>query len=438
MYASACSGIYRSDDGASQWKKIQGIPYTARRTYAIAQDPDHPGSVYAATSEGLWKTSDAGVTWRRTTPQDWVINAVVVPEGRPGRVVIGTDRLGVLTSDDNGEHFHEANGGFFHRQIVALASDAANPVRVLSVLAHAPEPILATNDGGKSWVPLGPGLPTKQILRVYAAPGGWWASLGQGGLMRYDEEKKSWHNAGTVTGGAAAPASSPAAGSASRTKRTAPHQLGRIVNDMAFSPARWFAATENGLLVSTDQGGMWTLDPIGPLGTLPVQSVRVSSNGERIWVVAGRSLVFSIDGGKSWSWHDLPLEAVGAVSLDVDRADENTLISIAHNGLYISRDAGKNWRQAGAGLPATPVQDFAISGNVFLASMRTGGLYVSSDSGRTWTRLSGTLADNFFPAVLAGGNAGVIFAASATEGLYAVEWTPSAAGVPDDPAAPGI
>ena len=39
IFASACSGIYRSDNGAAQWRKIQGIPYTARRTYAITQDP---------------------------------------------------------------------------------------------------------------------------------------------------------------------------------------------------------------------------------------------------------------------------------------------------------------------------------------------------------------------------------------------------------------
>jgi photosystem II stability/assembly factor-like uncharacterized protein len=117
--------------------------------------------------------------------------------------------------------------------------------------------------------------------------------------------------------------------------------------------------------------------------------------------------------------------------LDVDPANETTLISIAHNGLYISRDAGNTWQQAASGLPAAPVQDFAAAGGIFLASMRTGGLYVSSDSGRTWTRVTGTLADGFFPAVITtsstGSGAGVIFAASATEGLYVVEWRDPAA-----------
>src|ERR1700722_1625932 len=100
IYASACSGIYRTDDAARQWRKIQGIPYTARRTYAIAQDPGMPSSVYAATSEGLWKTADAGVSWRRTTPESWVVNTVVLAGGKPGRVLIGTEELGVMASED--------------------------------------------------------------------------------------------------------------------------------------------------------------------------------------------------------------------------------------------------------------------------------------------------------------------------------------------------
>ncbi len=113
LYASACSGIYRSDDGAAQWRKIQGIPYTARRTYAIVEDPANPDRVFAATSEGLWKTDDAGKNWRRTTPDSWVVNAVAIAAGRPGRVLIGTEKFGVLSSDDLGEHFQDANDGFF-------------------------------------------------------------------------------------------------------------------------------------------------------------------------------------------------------------------------------------------------------------------------------------------------------------------------------------
>jgi photosystem II stability/assembly factor-like uncharacterized protein len=419
VYAGACSGIYRSD--SDKWQKIQGIPYTARRTYTITQDPAHPDSVSAATTEGLWKTSDAGKTWHRTTPQDWVVNTVVVSSGRPGRVVIGTEQLGVLLSDDGGEHFEDANSGFVHRQILALALDPSRAGRIVAVLANAPEPIVATSDGGKSWTPLGPGLRTEQVIRVYAAPDGWWASLTQGGLMRYDEQKKSWQRAGAIAGDAAAPDSRQRGSRLQKTK-TWPRQLGQIVNDMAFSSTRWFAATESGLLESSDQGATWSVQPIASLTTLPARSVRVSANGERIWVASLRGLVFSGDAGKSWDWHDLPFAAGRVLGLDVDHADEATMVARAENGLYISRDAGKSWQQAGAGLPAVPVESFTIAGNVFVAAMRTGGLYASIDSGRTWTRVTGPLGDGLFPALTALAGSGVILAASATEGLYAVQW----------------
>jgi photosystem II stability/assembly factor-like uncharacterized protein len=432
LFASACSGIYRSDNGALQWRKIQGIPYTARRTYAITQDPRNPASVYAATSEGLWKTSDGGMTWRRTTPANWVVNSVLVDFAEPRRVLIGTEELGILSSDDGGEHFHDANAGFFHRQILALAMDSEHSGRILAVLAHSPDSIVATDDGGRSWLPLGPGLRAEQMLRVYASPEGWWASIEHGGLMRYDAEKKSWQRTGTLTGESVGLMleSVHASRSSARKLKAGPQPLQQIVNDMVFSSARWFAATENGLWASTDHGKTWSLQPIGPLTTLPVQSVRVSPDGQHLWVVSLRGLVFSTDGGTTWSWHDLPLTAGGAITLDVIGAEANTLISIAHNGLYISRDAGTTWQQAASGLPSTPVQDLAIAGNVLLASMRTGGLYVSSDTGRTWTRVPGTLADGFFPAVTTRTDAGMIFAASATDGLFAVDWNSLAAATP--------
>ncbi len=65
VYASACSGIYLSQDGAGDWRKIQGIPYSARRTQVILQDEAAPSVVYAATTEGLWRTSAAGAAWAR-------------------------------------------------------------------------------------------------------------------------------------------------------------------------------------------------------------------------------------------------------------------------------------------------------------------------------------------------------------------------------------
>jgi hypothetical protein len=46
------------------------------------------------------------------------------------------------------------------------------------------------------------------------------------------------------------------------------------------------------------------------------------------------------------------------------------------------------------------------------------------------------LADGFFPAVTAESDAGVVFAASATDGLYVLEWSFPGASVQGHPAGP--
>jgi len=454
IYASACSGIYRSDDSAAQWRKIQGIPYTARRTYAITQDPQHPGSIYAATSEGLWKTADSGMTWQRMTPESWVVNTVVVTGGAPERVVIGTEKLGVLASDDGGEHFQDANAGFDHRQILALAADPKRSGRILAVLAHAPATLLETQDDGHSWSPMGSGLHAEEALRVYAAPDDtWWVSLTRGGLMGYDAGKKAWMRAGAVDGDLAtrnAPISQAGSTSTHGTRRVAIprvpgdlhksaagkastgwHAMRYVVADVAFSSNKWFAATNAGLLISTDRGATWKPKPIGQLTKLPLQSVRVSRNGEHIRIASVRGLIFSDDGGNSWTWHDLPLNSGGAVTLNVPTVDERLIVVIARNGLYISHDAGTTWQHAASGLPSTPVRDFVATGSVFVASMSTGGLYFSTDSGGNWDRVPGALADGFFAALAASDEPGVLYAASPIEGVFRVDWASTHATHPD-------
>ena len=433
MFASACSGIYRSENGGALWKKIQGIPFSARRTHVIRQDPRRASTVYAATTEGLWKTTSGGAAWQRVTPRDWVITSVVLPGGPTERVIIGTERLGVLVSDNGGQHFRAANDGFFHRQIVSLTLDRERPGRVLAVLTNAPEPLLATVDGGRTWSPLGPGLKMEGLRRIYAAPDTWWAALERGGLMRYDPVKSAWFPAGKVVGEAAPYALVKRDRGKGKDLSRAPSSgrlnspvasLRHVIHDLAFSHNSWFAATDRGLLSSTNSGVTWSILPVGPMSDLPVHSVHVSPNGRILWVVSMRGLVFSHDGGKSWSWHDLPREAGGALRLDVasDAGGVHTLVATARNGLYLSRDGGRTWQQAAFGLPAAPVQDVALVGDTFLASMQTGGLFISYDRGRNWSRIEGTLAEGHFPVVTTAEFSSTIFAASATEGLYAIEF----------------
>ncbi|MGB6430912.1 MAG: hypothetical protein WBF06_10005 [Candidatus Acidiferrales bacterium] len=453
IYASACSGIYRSDSGGAIWQKVQGIPYTARRTVEILQDPTRPEIVFAATTEGLWKTTDAGSTWQRITPADWSVTAMVLRAGAPDRVVIGVEQHGVLASDDGGANFHEANGGFIHHEIWGAVADATHPGHFLVALANVTDFLLTTDDAGRTWHTMGQEPAPGTLRGIYSSPDGWWAALGTGGLLHYDETKPAWLRTGNIAVSVAPkpPRRGSASGLAAGAKpelRVVPPRSGapfdEYVTDMAFAATKWYAATEEGLYGSTDYGATWSAVHIGALVKLGIQSVRVSQDGKSLWIASLVSIAHSADGGATWKWIDLPrtLGVFGVIERlevsenhAVDPSDATPILLVETDaGLFISRDAGTTWGAPGHGLPETPVRDLATAGPTFLAAMDLGGLYVSRDSGLTWERLEGGMAEGYFSSVFAGpalpgespdAVTGLAFyAASATEGLYAIEIGP--------------
>ncbi len=151
--------------------------------------------LYAGTTSGLWKTTNEN-DWKRVTPGDWVINAVIIDPNKPDRLILGTERQGVQISENGGATFTSSNLGFQHQHLLDVAIDHENQQRALVVLTFDTDAFLATQDGGTSWSTLGAGLKRTDLKHVYAAPGGWWASLNNGGWMKYDEPTHKWVKAG--------------------------------------------------------------------------------------------------------------------------------------------------------------------------------------------------------------------------------------------------
>ena len=122
IHATACSGIYHSVNAAQNWKRYKGIPFMFRRTQLIRQDPQNPQMLYAGTTSGLWKTTNED-DWKRMTPGDWVINAIVIDPKHsdrssryraPGRADQRKRRRNICSS----------NIGFHHQHILDVAIDA--------------------------------------------------------------------------------------------------------------------------------------------------------------------------------------------------------------------------------------------------------------------------------------------------------------------------
>ena len=150
VHAVACSGIYHSTNSGTDWVKYKSIPNVFRRTQLIRMDPTDPNTLYAGTTSGLWKTTNEK-DFRRVTPGDWIINAMIIDKNNPKKLIIGTERQGVQISSDGGESFVAANNGFHHMHISDVAVDRDHPGSALVVLTFDENAFIETRDGGDSW-----------------------------------------------------------------------------------------------------------------------------------------------------------------------------------------------------------------------------------------------------------------------------------------------
>ena len=100
VFATACTGIWRSRNSGASWTKVLGIPSVSRRTRAFTQDINRPDTFYAGTTDGVYVSDDDTRTFVRSTTPGLVVNALISLGG--GRVLAGVEGEGMLISTDFG------------------------------------------------------------------------------------------------------------------------------------------------------------------------------------------------------------------------------------------------------------------------------------------------------------------------------------------------
>ena len=231
--------------------------------------------------------------------------------------------------------------------VLDVAVDRERPERELVVLASDANAFLATKDGGRTWVPLGPGLKRTDLKHIYASPIGWWASLNKGGLMRYQETSANWVRFGLFYDDSLLDAkNNKDAAKHPMSASKAPQLLTSEVNDLTFTNNAWYAATNAGVLVSRDRGTSWMPAGKDDLVKQSAQSLDASADGSHIWAITKRDLLYSPDAGAHWSAQELAFAPAG--NLRVRRLDDFNLLITSNSGRYVSKDAGREWNRADA------------------------------------------------------------------------------------------
>jgi photosystem II stability/assembly factor-like uncharacterized protein len=143
-------GIYLTEDGAQQWRRV--LP-TEEMVLDVQQSPHDPRVWLAATqSAGAWRSADGGVTWENlpAAPSTHALYNVTFDLTNPQRFALGSWGLGVLTSEDGGRTWTDRNAGLpVPHRVWRVGVDPAG-LLYASVVA---ETLFVSADFGRTWKP---------------------------------------------------------------------------------------------------------------------------------------------------------------------------------------------------------------------------------------------------------------------------------------------
>src|SRR5688572_16128408 len=318
LYAATSSGVFKTTDGGASWTPVNaglaGIP-----VFSLAIDPKTPATVYAGTfGKGVFKSTDAGRYW---TPvpggfgDDTVLSFAIDPRD-PAAIYAGTTASSsatagavfspasaVIKSSNGGLTWAAANAGLPRAIVTALAIDPSNPAALYAGTSTAG--VFKTANGGLTWTPANAGIGTSNISHLVVDP-------------------RNPNVIYAALEGCSAGCSTPA-----------------------------------GVFKSTNGGTNWVSASAGLADDLQVIALAIEPTDTRVLYAATRfnGLFKTTNGGGNWiSINPAPTGTMFAIvhfALVVDPASTGTVYAGTFDGVAKTADGGRTWATANSGLPVS-------------------------------------------------------------------------------------
>ena len=385
VFASACSGIYRSENGGNLFTKIQGIPFSARRTRVLKQDPANENIVYAGTTEGLWKSTDLGKVWKRVSNPEVVVNDVLIDPRDSKRVLLATDRSGVMASTDGASNWTTSNHGYAHRYVSAILADNRDASTLYVGVVNDREygGVFYSHDAGQHWLQKAAGLGGKDVFALKQAPSGMLVAGTNHGVYSLERNASEWRPMNVLL--LESTLKTPRKGSRKAVTTTTfqKSQLESRVNDLELGSGRWLAATTSGIYSSTDQGKTWKGGEI----LAQIDFVSVRADGSTVVAATRASVLVSNDSGATWKLAGLPSYVVSIRGAAI--ASDGQIMIASREGAFRSADGGATWEHVVNGLPGKDITSVSFDPThkrLLATSDATGVIFESRDGGRSWQR----------------------------------------------------
>jgi photosystem II stability/assembly factor-like uncharacterized protein len=311
----------------------------------------------------------------------------MVDPRQSSRVMIATDRSGVLASSDGAQTFAASNRGFAHRQVSAAVVDRSDPNTIYAGVVNDKEfgGVFASTNGGNDWRQITDGLAGKDVFTIAQAEN---AALVVGtnrGMYLLPRGEREWRSINTIV--AEKQVKVPAKSKSKKAKPTfrteyVKSEFSGRVSQIDVKNGYWLAATSVGLLFSKDDGRTWRSGEVnGYRNFISVQSLKGMAVAATL-----NSLLLSKDDGATWTPAALPKYVTAIYGATVT---PGAIWVATREGAIKSADSGATWEHVLAGLPSRNLFTVTYDGNAdaLLATTFAGELYESRNGGQSWSRI---------------------------------------------------
>ncbi|MCE3280186.1 MAG: BNR/Asp-box repeat protein [Bacteroidetes bacterium] len=369
------------------------------------------GKIYIGTENGVFVSSDNGVTW--TAANNGIERITIVALATDGtNLYAGGSADGVFFSSNNGASWTPRNNGITTMFITSLFSTSDG------IYTGTPDGVFFSADNGMNWTLRNNGIPSSYDMYVYAEMGDT-VFAGSYGVGLYQSSNKgvSWvpvangfplatgslnvfvyaikSNGNTIYAGTSEGVYRSTNRGASWSPSNTGFPTGMWAKSFSVKPGYVFAGTySEGMFVSTNNGASWSPMNTGlpdmpfptglPHNYPPVEDITVS--GSSVIAVTMDGVYRSTNNGSSWSESNqgiLATEILGVASTGT-----TAFAGSSRTGVYISNNSGASWTRSNNGLTSYDINSMVIKGSSIFVSAGYENVFRSTDNGATWVSAS--------------------------------------------------
>ena len=356
--------VYTSSDKGKTWQKLnEDLTFTTIWGHSQLQiDPNNKNTIYAGSwGGGTFKTENGGQDWTLLDENQTFSPTCLSISQKDPKVIYACDRTApkIHKSTDGGKtwtDYYDFGKDFMLTSAVAIDPDDPDIIYAAAFLppmAHLGSLVKITN--GQA-VPIGKDLP-RSVIEIEIDSHNKniiYATTHIHGVYKSEDGGNNWEKLDDKENG---------------LPRTGFY-------DIDVDPVN------NNILYATALCGAL------PDYMMPPKMIQLLSGFKNIDPNAKCGVYKSTDQGKNWN---LILATVSeARGIDIDPKNHNNLfLADMMGGVWVSNDAGKNWRQENKGLGSISMTSVKIKDNYIYASTQGSGVYsgiINKDGSITWDK----------------------------------------------------